>query len=346
MDEAASQDVSLDALIFFATHSLLIVAIAALVFFALGLWVGYLTWAKFKRRARAYGEELQIQRREIANLKRRIAQGGGEADDELPAEHTPLLSVPLFEEAKNPIAVAAEQAALAAKEEEANKPEAEEEPKPEEPKSEEPSEAPRQTSLAKAVLHPNPPVTKHAEEQPSPKPATDKKAAPTKPVTASNIEFPPPEPLALPLQLPEIPPLKPVPGKTVTRALARSMDDSRTAPLIAFNGDDKADTAVDDHETALKEGRAKVDEKLGITFLSRPDRHDDLTLLRGVGEGLSTKLQEHGIYTFKQIALWTEDQITEFDHRLQTKDRIRREHWVKQAKNLHFLKYGEEVKAR
>ena len=66
MDETATQDVSLDALIYFATHSLLIVTLSAVVFFLMGLWVGWLTWAKFKRRARAYSEELQIQRREIA----------------------------------------------------------------------------------------------------------------------------------------------------------------------------------------------------------------------------------------------------------------------------------------
>lgn len=358
MDEAATQDVSLDALIFFATHSLLIVAIAALVFFVLGLWVGHLTWAKFKRRARAYSEELQIQRREIANLKRRIAQAGGEMEMEPPPELTPLLSEPLFEEAKNPIAVAAELAALASKEAEEKEAEP---PTVEETAPEVPAEPTRQTSLAKAVLHPAPPTASHVEATNGKAPPTSKasesteslaadpkKSAPLtteKRTAASNVEFPPPEPLALPLQIPEIPLLKPVPGRTVTRALARSMDDSRTSLLLATDRSIESSTVlVDDHELAVKEGRAKMDDKLGMIYLSRPDRHDDLTLLRGVGEGLSNKLQELGVYTFKQIAMWSEDQISEFDHRLLTKDRIRREHWVKQARNLHFLKYGEEVK--
>ena len=63
MGDTGSQDVSLDALIFFATHSLIVIALAAVVFFGLGLWVGFLSWAKFKRRARAYYEEVQLQRR-------------------------------------------------------------------------------------------------------------------------------------------------------------------------------------------------------------------------------------------------------------------------------------------
>ncbi len=340
MDEVATQDISLDALIYFATHSLLIVSVAAGVFFFMGLWVGWLTWAKYKRRARAYSEELQIQRREIANLKRRIAEETVVPDaDSSPPELTPLLSEPLFEAAKNPIAAAVEQRN--------EKEDSETEPEPE-PMTVGKAETPRQTSLAEAIhLPPRKPPQAEVAETGDKRGAPDNKSKPQVKLLApaANVEFPAPEPVALPLQLPEIPVLRSAAGRAVTRALARSTDEARTAPLLGGVADESvAQSAAADEATALAEGKARRDEKLGLIYLSKPDRHDDLTLLRGVGEGLSSKLQEQGIYTFKQIALWTEDQVTEFDHRLLTKDRIRREHWVKQARNLHFLKYGEELK--
>jgi NADH-quinone oxidoreductase subunit E len=127
------------------------------------------------------------------------------------------------------------------------------------------------------------------------------------------------------------------------------MEDDTTHPPSS-NGiahpapEPEAPDVVDPLATALLSGHAARDEKLGLVFHSRPERYDDLTLLRGIGDALHTKLQEHGIYTFRQIALWTEEHIREFDSRLVAKDRIRREQWVKQARNLHFLKYGEQIK--
>jgi predicted flap endonuclease-1-like 5' DNA nuclease len=372
MDPSASQDVSLDALIFFATHSLLIIAIAGVVFFSLGLWVGWLTWAKFKRRARAYSEELQIQRREIANLKRRITQDSTMAEDAAPPlELTPLLSEPLFEAAKNPIAAATEQALSEAAAEAAAEPKQEDPtpPSPEqikhatlaeavlrtgpppgqasEPPASETAPAPKELkekkTLKEASKQKAPPSTAKDSPAPEPLPPTtkpvEKKAAPPPlPAAAagSPAEFPAPDTITLPLQLPEIPVLKSPIGRSVTRSLARPVENGNAVA---------AQAEPDEQELAVEEGRGKRDDKLGFIYLTRPERSDDLTLLRGVGEGLSAKLQDLGIHTFRQIASWTAEQVTEFDHRLLTKDRIRREHWVKQARNLHFLKYGVEISA-
>lgn len=313
-----TEDISLDALIFFATHSLIVIALAAVVFFCLGLLFGFLTWAKYKRRARAFSEEVQLQRSEIANLKRRIAHEAVDASGAvlgLPEEATPLLSMSLFEAARTLLP----------------------EPSLEEPPvivSEPPAEEPKTESLAAAVLRPAKPASAPLRPEPATVTRSDNAGAPP-----TTIEFPAAEPIALPIQLPEIPSIKMAGSLGVTRALARSVDENG-----AGAGEPLEDAGTDEVEEALASGRATMDEKLGLIYHERPDRYDDLTLLRGIGEMLHTKLQELGIHTFKQIGTWTEENIREFDQRLLTKDRIRREHWVKQARNLHFLKYGEELK--
>lgn len=314
-----TEDISLDALIFFATHSLIVIALAAVVFFCLGLLFGFLTWAKYKRRARAFSEEVQLQRSEIANLKRRIAHEAVDASGAvlgLPEEvPTPLLSLSLFEAARTSLP----------------------EPPADDPPvnaPEKPAEEPKTESLVAAVLHPA--KADSASLSPEPATVTRSENAGAPPTT---IEFPAAEPIALPIQLPEIPSIKMAGSLGVTRALARSVDENGTGEGEALEA-----VGTDEMEEALASGRATMDDKLGLIYHERPDRYDDLTLLRGIGEMLHTKLQELGIHTFKQIGMWTEENIREFDQRLLTKDRIRREHWVKQARNLHFLKYGEELK--
>ena len=41
-----------------------------------------------------------------------------------------------------------------------------------------------------------------------------------------------------------------------------------------------------------------------------------------------------GVYTYAQIAAWNDEHIREFSSRLAFKDRIHRERWVEQAKEL------------
>jgi predicted flap endonuclease-1-like 5' DNA nuclease len=102
-------------------------------------------------------------------------------------------------------------------------------------------------------------------------------------------------------------------------------------------------TAVSAFAGQLASGEATIDPVLGIIFHHRPDRWDDLTLLRGVAEILQNRLYEHGVFTFKQIALWSEANIREFSTLFGFKERINREKWCQQARDLHFLKYGEKI---
>ncbi|MEM7639427.1 MAG: hypothetical protein AAF269_10205 [Pseudomonadota bacterium] len=61
---------------------------------------------------------------------------------------------------------------------------------------------------------------------------------------------------------------------------------------------------------------------------------DDLTRIKGVGPKLSRRLNELGIYHFKQIADWSADQAHWVDDYLAFKGRVERDGWVKQARLL------------
>jgi predicted flap endonuclease-1-like 5' DNA nuclease len=78
----------------------------------------------------------------------------------------------------------------------------------------------------------------------------------------------------------------------------------------------------------------EVDPKLGLIYKTRPEKTDDLTALKGIAQVLEQRLHDFGIYTYAQIAAWDEDRIKEFSARLAFKDRIQREHWVEQARQL------------
>ena len=347
MLERLTQDLSLDALLFFGTHSLLVVAICAGTFFSIGLWVGYLTWAKFKRRARAYFEELQLQRSEIANLKRRITQ---ESVDNLPAPTIGLLeatpqetpTAELLQKTVIPTVIEPKRESLA-------------ETVLKRTKKEVVLDRPRKATVLEAEISPPlveikptpseaAPVANQNITAISPLPSIDEVRAEESSL-ADKLEAKEAEPVAIPL---EPPPLRNLATRPLTQALAKSVEDAKRPSAESANGTlggSLREEAPNDLEAGLKKGHAAIDEKLGIVYHKRPERYDDLTLLRGVGDALQTKLHELGIYTFRQIAQWTDENIHELDIRLVAKDRIRREQWVKQARNLHFLKYGEQLKA-
>ena len=71
---------------------------------------------------------------------------------------------------------------------------------------------------------------------------------------------------------------------------------------------------------------------------------DDLKLIVGVGPVLERMLHSLGVTTFRQIARWTERDVSEFDAKLpEFPGRIQRDQWVTQARALHESKYGQGV---
>ena len=70
-------------------------------------------------------------------------------------------------------------------------------------------------------------------------------------------------------------------------------------------------------------------------FLSEPDgTPDDLKKINGIGPVLEEKLTNLGIYHFKQVAEFTDEDIEKVDQYLNFKGRITREEWVSQAQNI------------
>jgi len=81
-----------------------------------------------------------------------------------------------------------------------------------------------------------------------------------------------------------------------------------------------------------------TDEKRGLIYTSAPDDVDDLKVISGVGPVLEKKLNNFGIYTYEQVANWTETNVDEFDGLLSFKGRITRDDWLTQAAELHAKK--------
>lgn len=69
--------------------------------------------------------------------------------------------------------------------------------------------------------------------------------------------------------------------------------------------------------------------------LAAPDgKADDLTRIKGIGPKLSKRLNEVGIFHFKQIAGWSDEEANWVDDHLSYKGRVAREAWVSQARIL------------
>ena len=64
------------------------------------------------------------------------------------------------------------------------------------------------------------------------------------------------------------------------------------------------------------------------------DEPQDLTLIKGLGPVLQTKLNAEGITRFEHLASLTKSEIAVLDEKLNANGRITRDEWVKQAKVL------------
>ncbi|MEC9368791.1 MAG: 30S ribosomal protein S2 [Pseudomonadota bacterium] len=84
-----------------------------------------------------------------------------------------------------------------------------------------------------------------------------------------------------------------------------------------------------------KKPAAKADSAGGFKPLKKPEGDaDDLKQISGLGPVLESKLNEYGIFHYRQIAALTKDDIAAVDTALDLKGRIDRDDWVKQAKTL------------
>ena len=74
------------------------------------------------------------------------------------------------------------------------------------------------------------------------------------------------------------------------------------------------------------------------------DEADALVDIYGVGPRIARLLNEHGVTTFRAVAVWTPSDVQRFGALLPDfKDRIRHEGWIESAREEHFKKYGERI---
>lgn len=69
-------------------------------------------------------------------------------------------------------------------------------------------------------------------------------------------------------------------------------------------------------------------------FRSGERQADNLTMIRGVGRVLEERLNAFGVFTFEQIASWSADDVAVFGRLMGFGDRVRREDWQGQCRQL------------
>lgn len=124
--------------------------------------------------------------------------------------------------------------------------------------------------------------------------------------------------------------------KKASKPKAEAKSESKAAKSEKKEAKAEKKAAPKKESASKSEGR--VDEKLGVVYDSAPSEADDLKVISGVGPKLEEKLNEVGIYTYEQIANWTEENVAEFDELLSFKGRIERDEWIAKAKELQAAK--------
>ena len=92
-------------------------------------------------------------------------------------------------------------------------------------------------------------------------------------------------------------------------------------------------------------GVVRMDPTRGIVFTQAPESKDDLKLISGIATVLESRLNEFGIYTFKQIMDWQPNEIEEFSRLLTFKERIERDDWQGQARFFYKKKMKGTLQA-
>jgi len=76
---------------------------------------------------------------------------------------------------------------------------------------------------------------------------------------------------------------------------------------------------------------------------SNDEEWDDLKRIAGIGPKLEQLLHGLGVHTFRQVALWSDEEIDRMDSHLKRfRGRIRREQWVERAREEFYRKYGKQ----
>ncbi len=90
-------------------------------------------------------------------------------------------------------------------------------------------------------------------------------------------------------------------------------------------------------EAALAFDDAFVTPRMPPLLDAPEGKADDFSAIKGIGPKLSRLLNELGVHHYRQIALWTPEEIAWINDKLDFKGRVQREKWVQQARALAGL---------
>lgn len=113
------------------------------------------------------------------------------------------------------------------------------------------------------------------------------------------------------------------------------------AKVISFTEAMEIRNKRDDQYDNEYGGPVRMHATRGLVYTETPKQQDDLKRISGIAVVLEARLNDYGIYTFKQIMEWTPEAIEEFSLLLTFKDRIERDDWVSQAR--FFYKEKQRV---
>lgn len=85
-------------------------------------------------------------------------------------------------------------------------------------------------------------------------------------------------------------------------------------------------------------GKTKRHANRGVVYTEAPESCDDLKRISGIAEILEKRLNDFGIYTFRQVMEWKAEEIEEFSRLLAFRDRIDRDDWQGQARFFYNQK--------
>lgn len=143
--------------------------------------------------------------------------------------------------------------------------------------------------------------------------------------SAHATQLPSPEPQVG--TAPETPDPRPAPRP-------RPMEPSLPPSLVALAAE--AEPVQDPGPTARKPGPTSPGPAPSHPGKGAPTGvEDDLTRIRGVGPVLQRRLHELGVHSLEEIAAWTPEDVERVQsHLAGFPDRIRRDRWVDQARDL------------
>jgi predicted flap endonuclease-1-like 5' DNA nuclease len=302
------ESLSAEPLVYMLMHSGMFVSVLGAIFFIIGLMFGYATWGRYKRQTRELRGEAAAMKAEIAQLKRKVGDHSVKSGPAIVIA-TETIHMPRREGETSASVPAPAEAAAAAPVS----------PPASEPITTQTSRTPTKTRLQRPLGN----VIKAREISPAKAAKTEETQA-ILPLTPGTTP-PPPARHASPL------------AAIITSAPAAKPEQTSAEAEITAHGLVPADTIPTFTDLPVPPPaviKPEADLKLGLIYKQRPEHCDDLTALKGIAKVLEERLHALGIYTYAQIAAWNEDHIRELSARLAFKDRIQREQWVEQARQL------------